>query len=278
MRVLSVNVGRPQQYEWLGQSVTTSIFKFPVEGEVQVSRLNLAGDAQSDLTVHGGTHKALYLYPHEHYAYWEAKGSGPLTLGNFGENLTTEGLLESDIHIGDELEIGSARFAVTQPRLPCYKLGLRFKHPEMTKLFYQSRRFGSYLMWCAKEACMPAPRSSLLNAMKTQSAWRISSPFMPAIYAIRSSCSGPAAWALYHRVGGRSYSIAQHALTPPQLRIPVHCSLTFVIFSKSCRLSSRRVSGYGLQPCRRVTTIRAFNPAISPTGRKPLSMCLIRHA
>lgn len=145
MNLLSINVGTPQIYDWLGQSVTTSIFKSPVEGEAQVLRENIVGDAQSDLTVHGGVDKAVYLYPHEHYAYWQEHGFRDLTPGNFGENLSTEGLLEGDIHIGDELEIGSARFAVTQPRMPCYKLQVRFNAPGMTKLFYQSRRFGWYV-------------------------------------------------------------------------------------------------------------------------------------
>ena len=145
MEVLSVNVGTPKQYDWMGEVVTTSIFKSPVEGEVRVETLDLAGDEQSDLTVHGGTHKAVYVYPHEHYAYWMEHGIRPLKMGNFGENLTVEGLLEGDIHIGDEVEIGSARFAVTQPRLPCYKLQVRFNRPEMTKVFWRSRRFGFYL-------------------------------------------------------------------------------------------------------------------------------------
>jgi len=145
MKLLSLNVGTPHEYDWFGQTVTTSIFKSPIEGEAAVSKLNIAGDEQSDLTVHGGVDKAVYVYPHEHYAYWEKRGFGPLTMGNFGENLTTEGLLEGEIHIGDELEIGTTRFVVTQPRLPCYKLQVRFKLPEMTKIFYQSRRFGFYL-------------------------------------------------------------------------------------------------------------------------------------
>ena len=145
MNLLSVNVGTPTEYNWLGQPVTTSIFKSPIEGEVQVGPLNLACDKQSDLTVHGGIHKAVYAYPHEHYAYWMERGIRPLNPGNFGENLTVEGLLETDVHIGDELEIGSARFAITQPRLPCYKLQVRFNRPEMTKLFYNTRRFGFYL-------------------------------------------------------------------------------------------------------------------------------------
>jgi MOSC domain-containing protein YiiM len=145
MKVLSINVGKPKQYDWMGEAVTTSIFKFPVEGEVQVSTLDLAGDEQADLSVHGGVHKAVYVYPHEHYAYWIEHGIKPLKMGNFGENLTVEGLLEGDVHIGDELEIGSARFAVTQPRLPCYKLQVRFNRPEMTKIFWNTRRFGFYL-------------------------------------------------------------------------------------------------------------------------------------
>jgi MOSC domain-containing protein YiiM len=145
MKVLSVNLGTPKQYDWMGQPVTTSIFKSPVEGEVQVKTLDLDGDVQSDLSVHGGVHKAVYVYPHEHYAYWTEHGIKPLTMGNFGENLTVEGLLEGDIHIGDELEIGSVRFAVTQPRLPCYKLQVRFNRPELTKIFWNSRRFGFYL-------------------------------------------------------------------------------------------------------------------------------------
>lgn len=145
MKLLSVNVGTPHLYDWQGLSVRTSIFKSPVAGESAVSKLNIAGDAQSDLTVHGGVDKAVYVFPHEHYAYWEERGFAPLAMGSFGENLTTQGLLEDDIHIGDELELGSARFAVTQPRLPCSKLQVRFDRADMTKLFYQSRRFGFYL-------------------------------------------------------------------------------------------------------------------------------------
>ncbi len=145
MKVLSVNVGTPKTYDWMGQPVTTSIFKSAVEGEVRVTKLDLAGDAQADLTVHGGVDKAVYVYPHEHYAWWMEHGIRPLKPGNFGENLTIGGLLENDVHIGDELEIGSARFVITQPRLPCYKLQVRFNRLEMTKLFYSTRRFGFYL-------------------------------------------------------------------------------------------------------------------------------------
>lgn len=146
MQVISVNVGRPQEHEWRGQRVTTAIFKSPVEGPVAVGKLDLAGDQQADLGVHGGPDKAVYAYPQEHYAYWRSQlpdySSGP---GNFGENLTLAGLLEDAIHIGDQLQIGTAAFTVTQPRSPCYKLGVRFHREDMTKRFYESRRFGFYL-------------------------------------------------------------------------------------------------------------------------------------
>jgi MOSC domain-containing protein YiiM len=146
MKVLSVNVGKPQDYEWLGQRVTTAIFKRPVEGPVTVGALNLEGDQQADLSVHGGSDKAVYAYPHEHYAWWQSQlPDYPLALGNFGENLTLEGLTEDAIHIGDQLQIGTALFTVTHPRSPCYKLGVRFGREDMTRRFYESRRFGFYL-------------------------------------------------------------------------------------------------------------------------------------
>ena len=146
MKVISVNVGRPQKHEWRGQHVQTAIFKSPVEGPVAVGKLDLAGDEQADLSVHGGIDKAVYAYPEEHYAYWRSQLPdylfGP---GNFGENLTLAGLTEETVHIGDQLQIGTALFTVTQPRSPCYKLGVRFNREDMTKRFYESRRFGFYL-------------------------------------------------------------------------------------------------------------------------------------
>jgi len=146
MQVISVNVGKPQKSDWRGQHITTAIFKSPVEGPVAVGRLNLGGDEQADLTVHGGPDKAVYAYPQEHYAYWRPQlPDYSLAPGNFGENLTLAGLLEDDIHIGDHLQIGTAVFTVTQPRSPCYKLGVRFNREDMTKRFHASRRFGFYL-------------------------------------------------------------------------------------------------------------------------------------
>src|SRR5271165_2496146 len=146
MQIISVNVGKPREYEWKGSRVRTAIFKSPVDGPVAVGKLNLEGDEQGDLTVHGGPDKAVYAYPSEHYAYWQAQLPGyPLAPGNFGENLTTAGLSEETIHIGDQLQIGTALFTVTHPRTPCYKLGVRFNRKDMTRRFYESRRFGFYL-------------------------------------------------------------------------------------------------------------------------------------
>ena len=145
MRVLSVNVGRPRLVEFRDTQVSTSIFKSPVGGRVTVRKLNLDGDAQADLSVHGGRDKAVYVYPREHYAYWQEKLGEDLANGSFGENLTTEGVSEEEICLGDELEIGSSLFAVTQPRTPCFKLQFRFQREDMTKLFFARRQFGFYV-------------------------------------------------------------------------------------------------------------------------------------
>ncbi len=146
MKLISVNVGLPRETEWRGRKVRTSIWKAAVEGPVGVKRLNLDGDQQSDLTVHGGPEKAVYAYPSEHYPYWARELPGlVLPWGAFGENLTTEGLLEGDVRIGDRIRVGSAEFLVTQPRMPCYKLGVRFERDDMVKRFLQSGRAGFYL-------------------------------------------------------------------------------------------------------------------------------------
>ena len=146
MQLVSVNVGLPREVEWHGQVVRTSIWKSPVEGRVRVTSLNLEGDQQSDLSVHGGAEKAVYVYPSEHYEYWARELPGrDLPWGAFGENLTTEGLLESEVRIGDRIRIGSALFLVTQPRVPCFKLGVRFGRDDMVKRFLRSGRSGFYL-------------------------------------------------------------------------------------------------------------------------------------
>jgi len=145
VKILSVNCGLPREVVWHGQRVLTSIFKEPVEGRVALRALNLAGDRQSDLTVHGGEDKAVYCYPIEHYGYWKAELPGrPLPMGAFGENLTIEGLDEGSTHLGDRFSVGSAEIVVTQPRLPCFKLGIRFESDEMVRRFLASRRTGFY--------------------------------------------------------------------------------------------------------------------------------------
>jgi MOSC domain-containing protein YiiM len=145
MKIVSVNVGMPREVVWKGMKVLTGIFKQPVDGPVQLSELNLAGDKQADLTVHGGAEKAVYAYPAEHYEYWRHElPDVSFSWGQFGENLTTEGLREDTLCIGDRLRIGSAAVMVTQPRVPCYKLALRFERDDMIQRFLRSGRSGFY--------------------------------------------------------------------------------------------------------------------------------------
>jgi MOSC domain-containing protein YiiM len=146
MRLVSLNVGEPQEVLWNGKSVVTGIFKEPVAGKIRLRRLNFDGDGQADLSVHGGVTKAVYAYPSEHYAYWrEEFPDEELPWGMFGENLTVEGLDENSLHIGDRLRIGTAELIVTEPRMPCFKLGVRFGRMDIVKRFLDSRRSGFYL-------------------------------------------------------------------------------------------------------------------------------------
>ena len=145
MKVLSVNVGLPRKVLFNGQIVTTAIFKDPVKGPIMLRKLNLDGDKQADLTVHGGVDKAVYSYPAEHYDYWRKQfPSMDLVWGMFGENFTTEGLMEDSVNIGDQFQIGSAKLVATQPRMPCYKLGVRFGRMEVIRQFMASGRPGIY--------------------------------------------------------------------------------------------------------------------------------------
>lgn len=146
MQLVSVNTGLPREVTWHDMRVTTGIFKEPVAGRIALRKLNLDGDRQADLTVHGGEFKAVYCYPVAHYDYWKQELPGrDLPLAIFGENFTTEGLLEDSVHLGDQFSIGSAEVVVTQPRLPCYKLGIRFQADDMVKRFLASGRSGFYL-------------------------------------------------------------------------------------------------------------------------------------
>ena len=146
MKIVSLNVGLPREVMWHGQTVTTGIFKDPVAGRVALRKLDLEGDGQADLTVHGGEHKAVYCYPLAHYDYWKKELPGrKLPMGMFGENFTTDGLSEESAHLGDRFAVGSAEVVVTQPRLPCYKLGLKFQSDDMVRRFLASGRSGFYL-------------------------------------------------------------------------------------------------------------------------------------
>lgn len=145
MQLISVNVGLPREVNWKGKTVTTGIFKEPVNMRVMVRELNLDGDGQADLTVHGGVDKAVYVYPFEHYDYWRSElPDTELTPGIFGENFTVTGFKEEELNIGNRFQIGDAKLMVTQPRLPCYKLAIRFGRPDMVKRFLASRRTGFY--------------------------------------------------------------------------------------------------------------------------------------
>src|SRR5438552_358775 len=146
MKVLSLNVGLPREMTWQGRIVTTGIFKEPIQGRVMMRTLNLDGDQQADLTVHGGVSKAIYAYPSEHYDYWRTELPGmDLPWGMFGENFTTEGLLEDAVYIGDRFRIGEAEVMVTEPRMPCYKLEIKFGRADIVKRFLASRRTGFYV-------------------------------------------------------------------------------------------------------------------------------------
>lgn len=143
--VVSVNVGAARVVEWQGRKFATGIFKKLVTGPVRVETLGVQGDVQADLTVHGGPKKAVYAYPSEHYDYWKDQLQASFQWGMFGENLTTQRLLEGSVHAGDCFQVGSAELIVTQPRFPCYKLGMKFDSMEMVKRFQQSGRSGFYL-------------------------------------------------------------------------------------------------------------------------------------
>ena len=145
MKIVSLNVGRPRLVMRNDEPVSTAIFKEPVTGRVVLRTLNLDGDRQADLTVHGGPEKAVYLYPSEHYAFWKQElPDMDLPWGMFGENFTAEGIIETETHIGDRFRIGAAELMVTQPRMPCYKLGIRFGRTDIIRRFLASERTGFY--------------------------------------------------------------------------------------------------------------------------------------
>jgi MOSC domain-containing protein YiiM len=145
MKLLSLNVARPRLTVYKGETINTGIFKQPVDGPVALRTLNLDGDCQADLSVHGGPNKAVYGYPAEHYDYWRDQLPGiDLPWGAFGENFTTTGLHENDLHIGDRLQLGSAILMVRQTRTPCYKLAAKFQRDDMLERFLASGHSGVY--------------------------------------------------------------------------------------------------------------------------------------
>jgi MOSC domain-containing protein YiiM len=145
LKLISVNVGMPREVNWNGKMVMTGIFKEPVDGRVMLRSLNLDGDRQADLSVHGGISKAAYAYPAEHYEYWKTElPDMRLPYGMFGENFSTEGLLEDNVNVGDRFRVGEAEVMATEPRMPCYKLGIKFGRADILKKFLTSQRTGLY--------------------------------------------------------------------------------------------------------------------------------------
>jgi MOSC domain-containing protein YiiM len=145
MKIISLNVARPRLTVYRGTTISTGIFKKPVSGRIILRSLNLEGDQQADLSVHGGPHKAVYAYPSEHYFYWRNELPGvDLPWGAFGENFTTIGLAEDAVHVGDRFRVGSAIVMVRQPRMPCYKLAARFQRDDIIERFLWSARSGVY--------------------------------------------------------------------------------------------------------------------------------------
>jgi MOSC domain-containing protein YiiM len=146
MKLISLNVGRPREFSWSGKTVRTSIFKNPVDDSRKVSFLNIEGDEQSDLNVHGGINKAVYAYDFSHYEHWKnILQRNDWQYGMFGENLTTSGLLDHEVRVGDIYQIGSTKLQVVQPRFPCFKLNIRFGLPNMIDRFMEEKRNGIYL-------------------------------------------------------------------------------------------------------------------------------------
>jgi MOSC domain-containing protein YiiM len=146
LKIISLNVGLPRLVLRGEEPVSTGIFKEPVAGRVRLRNLNLEGDRQADLSVHGGPAKAVYLYPSEHYEFWQRELPDiDFSWGMFGENFTTTGFRETESNIGDRFRVGSAEVMITQPRMPCYKLGIRFGRTDIIRRFLASERSGFYL-------------------------------------------------------------------------------------------------------------------------------------
>jgi MOSC domain-containing protein YiiM len=163
LKVVSVNTGKPVEVKWRGSLVSTSIFKYPVKGETAVRWTNVGGDRQADLSVHGGRDKAVYAYASEHYDFWKGV-LGELDWGAFGENLTVSGgLTEEHIGVGDRVRAGTAELVAVQPRLPCYKLGIRFNNPAIVRQFGEARRYGIYFRVVRQGSVAPGDSCEIIS-------------------------------------------------------------------------------------------------------------------
>jgi MOSC domain-containing protein YiiM len=164
MKLISLNIALPRIVEYNGGPVATGIFKEPVPGPVMLRTLNLDGDRQADLSVHGGVSKAVYVYPSEHYEFWRTElPEMELPYGMFGENFTAEGLFEDAVNVGDRFRVGEAELMVTEPRLPCYKLGIKFGRPDIIRKFLQSRRTGFYFAVLKEGAVKAGDKIDLIS-------------------------------------------------------------------------------------------------------------------
>ncbi len=205
MKLISLNTGLPREVMWHGRSVTTGIFKEPVHNRVALRTLNLDGDRQADLSVHGGEYKAVYCYPLAHYDYWKRElPARELPMGIFGENFTLDGLLEDSVHLGDQFSVGSAEVVVTQPRLPCYKLGVRFEADDMVKRFLASGRTGFYLAVTSEGEVGAGDEMRVSVATQTASRFRKSLACMPRkgiALPMWLGCSVPSELQPYLKVG-----------------------------------------------------------------------------
>jgi len=168
LKVISTNIGRIREVEWRGQKITTGIFKEPVEEPLFLGKKGVNKDEVADLRVHGGSDKACYLYSADWYPYWKEKfPDSNWHWGIFGENVTVEGLDEGEVYIGDTYKIGSAVVQVSQPRLPCYKLGIRFGSAKVVKHFLESPYPGVYLRIIEEGYVKKGDKLELLKSIKS---------------------------------------------------------------------------------------------------------------
>ena len=207
MKVVAISVGGPRAATWRGRAVTTSIFKTATTARVHIGKHNVEGDEQTDLSVHGGFEKAVYAYPAEHYEFWRRElPDTDLPWGAFGENFTTEGLLEVDVFIGDRFRVGTAELAVTQPRMPCYKLAIRFDRLDIVKRFLESKRSGFYFSVSTEGHASAGDRiervardERALSVADVVALYTMDTPMQPLLARASDHPALPAGWREYFR-------------------------------------------------------------------------------